>query len=421
MAPRSDCPVPAGRGWFNEWVTKHIIVDGSNIATEGRTEPSLAQLDEAVQALMEEFKGAKISVIVDATFGHRIAKKERAEFETAIANNELVAPPAGAVGRGDAFILAIADKANASILSNDSYQEFHGKYKWLFDEGRLIGGKPVPLVGWVFVERLPVRGPTSRRSVRTGTVVKKELPTASPEASKPMPIPKSPPPNARSSRATKNAAPQKSAKPMKAAQPQAAAKAPVAMANDIVPFLEFVEKHPAGTKVKAEVQSYAANGVTVRMGDIAGYVPLRNMASPMPRSARDIFKIGDVVTLMVSGYTPARRSVDLGVPEVVAELIKNPVAKKSAKKSSAKTAPEKSVSAKKTAGEKSTAKKAPVKKAAVVKKAVAKKAVAVKAVPAKKVAAKALAKKALPVKKAVAKKAEPANKTAVKKAVSKKK
>jgi hypothetical protein len=420
VAPWSDCPVPAGRGWFNEWVTKHIIVDGSNIATEGRTEPSLAQLDEAVQALMEEFKGAKISVIVDATFGHRIAKKERAEFETAIANNELVAPPAGAVGRGDAFILAIADKANASILSNDSYQEFHGKYKWLFDEGRLIGGKPVPLVGWVFVERLPVRGPTSRRSVRTGTVVKKELPTASPEASKPMPIPKSPPPNARSSHAVKNAAPQKSAKPMKAAQPQAAAKAPVAMANDIVPYLEFVEKHPAGTKVKAEVQSYAANGVTVRMGDIAGYVPLRNMASPMPRSARDIFKIGDVVTLMVSGYTPARRSVDLGVPEVVSELIKNPVAKKSAKKSSAKTAPEKAAPTKKAVVEKSSTKKVPAKKAAVVKKTVAKKAVAVKAAPAKKVAAKAPAKKSV-AKKVVAKKAEPAKKTAVKKAVSKKK
>lgn len=402
-------------------MTKHIIVDGSNIATEGRTEPSLAQLDEAVQALMEEFKGAKISVIVDATFGHRIAKKERAEFETAIANNELVAPPAGAVGRGDAFILAIADKANACILSNDSYQEFHGKYKWLFDEGRLIGGKPVPLVGWVFVERLPVRGPTSRRSVRTGSVVKKELPTASPEASKPMPIPKSPPPNARNSRVAKNAAPQKTAKPMKAAQPQAAAKAPVAMANDIVPYLEFVEKHPAGTKVKAEVQSYAANGVTVRMGDIAGYVPLRNMASPLPRSARDIFKIGDVVTLMVSGYTPARRSVDLGVPEVVSELIKNPVAKKSAKKASTKSAPEKAAPAKKTVVEKSSAKKAPAKKAAVAKKAVAKKAVAVKTVPAKKVAAKAPAKKVAPVKKAVAKKAEPATKSAAKKAVSKKK
>jgi hypothetical protein len=207
---------------------------------------------------------------------------------------------------------------------------------------------------------------------------------------------------------------------MKAAQPQAAAKAPVAMANDIVPYLEFVEKHPAGTKVKAEVQSYAANGVTVRMGDIAGYVPLRNMASPMPRSARDVFKIGDVVTLMVSGYTPARRSVDLGVPEVVAELIKSPAPKKGAKKSSAKAAPEKAASAKKAVGEKSSAKKVAVKKTAPSKKTVANKAVAAKPVPAKKVVAKAPVKKAAPAKKAVVKVA-PVKKTAVKKAVSKKK
>src|SRR5690606_22760411 len=82
------------------------------------------------------------------------------------ANNELVAPPAGAVGRGDAFVLNIAHKAGAGILSNDSFQEFHGDYPWLFEEGRLIGGKPVPNVGWVFVARTPVRGPKSRRSVR---------------------------------------------------------------------------------------------------------------------------------------------------------------------------------------------------------------------------------------------------------------
>ena len=215
---------------LTKWVTKHIIVDGSNIATEGRTAPSLQQLHEAVMALMDENKGVKVSVVVDATFGHRIAKKEVAEFEKAIENNELVAPPAGAVGRGDAFILAIADKANASILSNDSFQEFHGKYKWLFDEGRLIGGKPVPLVGWVFVERLPVRGPTSRRSVKTGKVVKKEAAPASAAASKPMPIPKAPPPSAKQK-----------------------------MANELMPFLQFVEKHPVGTKVKGVVDSYAAN------------------------------------------------------------------------------------------------------------------------------------------------------------------
>ena len=404
-------------------MTKHIIVDGSNIATEGRTEPSLAQLEEAVQALMDEFKSAKISVIVDATFGHRIAKKERAEFETAIANNELVAPPAGAVGRGDAFILAIADKANASILSNDSYQEFHGKYKWLFDEGRLIGGKPVPLVGWVFVERLPVRGPTSRRSVRTGKVVKKESQMASPEASKPMPIPKTPPPNARAARPQKTEAPQKSVRPMKAAQPQKAAKAPVEMANDLGMYLEFVEKHPAGTKVKAVVHSYAANGITVRIGNIAGYVPLRNMANPMPRSARDLFKIGDAVTLMVSGYTPARRSVDLGVPEVVIELMKAPAVKKAGKKSSKKSASVKTVVEKVAPAKKTVlAKKVAPAKAPAVKKAVAK-----KATPAKKavVAKKAAPVKAVVAKKAAVKKVAPAKKApakaVVKKAVSKKK
>jgi hypothetical protein len=394
-------------------VTKHIIVDGSNIATEGRTEPSLAQLDEAVTALMAEYKGSKVTVIVDATFGHRIAKKERAEFESAIANNELVAPPAGAVGRGDAFILAIADKANAAILSNDSYQEFHGKYKWLFDEGRLIGGKPVPLVGWVFVERLPVRGPTSRQSIRTGKVVKKQQ-AASPEASKPMPVPKAPPPNARlkaqpaAKQEPTKQNPEKRAKKKRAKEKKALAK-PAVMANDVVPYLEFVEKHPVGTKVKAVVQSYAANGVSVTIGNVAGYVPLRNMASPIPRSARDVFKIGDAATLTVVGYTPARRSVDLGVPDVVAPLVANSSSKASAKPAAKKVAPAK----------KAPPAKKPVAKAVVseVKKP-AKKAVVKKAV-APKPAVKKPAKKAV-VKKAVAKKAT-SKKTAVKKAVAKKK
>ena len=144
----------------------HVVVDGSNIATEGRSAPSLAQLSDAVTSFMEEHPAAAITVVVDATFGHRIDKREVAEFEAGISNNELVAPPAGAIGRGDAFVLSIAQKANASILSNDSFQEFHADYEWLFDEGRLIGGKPVPHVGWVFVNRSPVRGPVSRKATQ---------------------------------------------------------------------------------------------------------------------------------------------------------------------------------------------------------------------------------------------------------------
>src|SRR6478672_4106608 len=145
---------------------QHVVVDGSNIATEGRTMPSLHQLDEAVTAFLEEHPGVGVTVVVDATFGHRIADDEKAEYEEAILNGELVTPPAGAIGRGDAFVLQIADKANASVFSNDSFQEFHGTYDWLFEEGRLLGGKPVRNVGWVFVLRTPVRGPASRRSTR---------------------------------------------------------------------------------------------------------------------------------------------------------------------------------------------------------------------------------------------------------------
>ena len=50
----------------------HVVVDGSNIATEGRSLPSLAQLDEAVRAFLAERPHEICTVVVDATFEHRI-------------------------------------------------------------------------------------------------------------------------------------------------------------------------------------------------------------------------------------------------------------------------------------------------------------------------------------------------------------
>jgi hypothetical protein len=137
-------------------------VDGSNLATEGRTLPSLQQLDEAVRAYAEEDPNSRITVVVDASFEHRIDEAERETLREAMLNGEVVSPPAGAIGRGDAFVLRIAERTGAVVLSNDSFQEFHGEHPWLFDDGRLIGGKPVPGVGWIFTPRLPIRGPKSR-------------------------------------------------------------------------------------------------------------------------------------------------------------------------------------------------------------------------------------------------------------------
>ena len=462
----------------------HVVVDGSNIATEGRERPSLLQLNEAVMAYMAEHPDALITVVVDATFGHRIDPKEVSEFDEAVSNNELVAPPAGAIGRGDAFVLSIANKVNAIILTNDSYQEFHGQYDWLFDEGRLVGGKPVPHIGWVFVNRLPVRGPISRKS--TSEAKKKgrggkpaDLSTArvgSPEASKPMPVPTAPPPGAvlPGKRAAKDAgkdtgkdiakdtakgAGKDSAKDSSRRDRHAATQ-PVDAApgdkpsvkhstvNDLLTFLTFVERHPLGTSVNAIVDHYSSHGAYVKVGDVIGYVPLRLMADPAPRSAREFMKVGEAITLVVDKFIAEKRSIDLAVPGMgtVPQVEHKPTkpAKKVSKKAAAAAAlaeapapaaaePTKPKRGSKKAVAAQVAPEpvvevvphdAPVKKA-TARKTAAKKTAApatppvvieapIEAAPATKVPAKKAAAKKVPAKKAAApaKKAAPVKKAA---------
>ena len=309
--------------------TDVVVVDGSNIATEGRSMPSLSQLNDAVMAFRAEFPDAVVTVVVDATFGHRIDKSEVPEFDDAVAHNELVAPPAGAIGRGDAFVLSIANKVGARILSNDSFQEFHGQYSWLFDEGRLIGGKPVPYVGWVFVPRLPVKGPASRKATRArgdgrnsgrsegrgdGRSGRR---TANKAASLPMPVPSAPPPGRSRRTAEPSAAiePRSEREAATAATPAAPKPVPAGQAvNSLLPFIDFVERHPVGSSVNGVVESYSSHGAYVTIGDLRGYVPLRLMGDPPPRRAREVLKIGDAVTLVVDSLAPGRRSVDLALP-----------------------------------------------------------------------------------------------------------
>jgi hypothetical protein len=231
--------------------------------------------------------------------------------------------------------------------------------------------------------------------------------------------------------------------------------------NELLPFLTFVERHPAGTSVNAIVDHYSSHGAYVKVGDVMGYVPLRLMAQPAPRSAREFVKVGEAITLVVEKFVPEKRSVDLAVPGmgsapmVDAKPVKATKPRKSAAKKGAEAEPVVEAvvlatpdpapvapkrGAKKapapvpapapadapaaiveSAAPKRAAKKAaapvapvavvtPIAKAAPVKKAAAKKAAPVaKAAPAKKVApAKkaASAKKAVPAKKAVAKKSE---------------
>jgi hypothetical protein len=430
----------------------HVVVDGSNIATEGRSLPSLTQLNEAVMSYMAEHPDTAITVVVDATFGHRIDKKEAAEFEEGISNNELVSPPAGAVGRGDAFVLGIADKANATILSNDSFQEFHGDYKWLFDEGRLVGGKPVPHVGWVFVDRVPVRGPVSRQATGgarrgrsqsksgsgSGAKSSRSGARSSKAANQPMPVPSEPPPGAKSTTASDEVVADAKRAP-RGGEP----------VNELLPFLEFVEHHPIGTSINGTVDAYSSHGAYIAIGDdrVRGYIPLRLMSDPPPRSARQEMKLGESVTAVVTSFAAARRSIDCALPDMASKAIaeaaeasdepseqaKQPTAKKqTAKKATAKKAAAKKPAAKKQAAKKTTAKKATAKKStakdAAAEKTPAEKPAATKSAAnkttaktqvAKKTAAKKSTAKKSTAKKSTAKKST-AKKTAAKKSTAKK-
>ncbi len=406
----------------------HYVVDGSNIATEGRSRPSLEQLQEAVTTFMADHPDSMITVVVDATFGHRIDPSEKNEFDEAIANNELVAPPAGAIGRGDAFVLTIADRAGASVLSNDSFQEFHGDYEWLFDEGRLVGGKPVPHVGWVFVARTPVRGPVSRKATKKSSSTAPAKPsrrTASKQASQPMPVPTTPPPGA-ATRSNNTAAKAKT----EGATPKGGD--PV---NELMPFLDFVETSPVGTRRLGQVERYSSHGAYVRVGDVSVYVSLRLMADPPPKSARAQVKIGEEVGVTIVGFVAERRSIDGAFDAVAptataaapeeqpdetsqAASASAPRRVTAAKKSAAKKTPSKASSAAKSTATKKTAASASTKKTAA-KKASAKKTSAKKVATAVTAETKKPPAKKAPVKKAPAK-TSPAKKVSATKAAMKK-
>ena len=271
-------------------------------------------------------------------------------------------------------MLSIAKKAKATILSNDSFQEFHGEYEWLFDEGRLdrrqaraarrLGlrrraarcagrsaarpsGRPKPPSG----RSAAADGGSAKTDQRADHQACGPARRASKEAAAPMPVP------------THAATWQGDAAAVDGALRRAAPSAPPGdVVNELMPFLDFVQHHPVGTSVNAIVDSYSSHGAYVKIGDVLGYVPLRLMSDPPPRSAREVMKIGDAVTLVVASFAPARRSIDCAVPNM-ASVVEPQDGEAVVAEAAGAVAP----SAKKAAARKTTAKKAaaaPAKKAA---------------------------------------------------------
>ncbi len=322
--------------------SSHLVIDGSNIATEGRSLPSLQQLDEAVRAFLAERPHDTWTVVVDATFGHRIEAGEKQMYEDALAANELVAPPAGTIGRGDKFLLEIANRADATVFSNDSFQEFHGEYEWLFDEGRLIGGKPIPEVGWIFTARTPVRGPKSRMasrmaSERRGRSSGSRGSRRVLSATEPLPVPSRPPPRGSRRQQVSSASvaasaesnpdamsdvevpPAPSTSPVGRTSRSRQSSASMQAVNEPLPFIEFIAEHGPGSVVKGEVVAFTSHGAFVQVGDVRCYLALKLMGDPAPRSARDVLPRGEIRDFVVHALDAPRRGIDLALPGTVIE------------------------------------------------------------------------------------------------------
>jgi hypothetical protein len=445
----------------------HLVVDGSNIATEGRQLPSLAQLEEALEAFLAEHKFERVTVVVDATFGHRINTKERRWYEEAVAANRIITPPAGAIGRGDAFILEIAKRAGATILSNDSFQEFHGDNAWLFDEGRLYGGKPIPHVGWVFVARSPVRGPTSRRAVKRAKDVERAEVTSDATVDQPRTASAttSAPPRSRrrASSSDKKVVAKPTALVTAARQPSATAQradqvpladgaesvasriedAPDASAsevaersserrqpsrgrtpkrfNELEKYERFRDQHPVGSLIEIVVERFSSHGAYARADDVEVYIPTKLLGNPPPQRARDVLHLGELVGLIVDRYDDATCAIDARAIRMDDDIAYYASARASTgmHESTIDESAHDSIddSTSRDGSEQPTRRSEPV----ATKKAPAKKKAAAKKAPARKAAAKkAPARKAPAKKKATARKA-PARKATARKAPAKKK
>ncbi|WP_328433545.1 Hsp70 family protein [Streptomyces sp. NBC_00425] len=151
-----------------------LVVDGSNLAWIGRSprqpgvygsddRPSYAQLLAARDALTSRYPDAVLHVVVDATFRHKVAEEERVTVDSALSKGELIQPPAGTEGKGDALVTAIAEDTGGTVVTNDNYAELQNRYPWLRDKERVLG-VTLSRGRWVFTPRTCV--PPRHRIVR---------------------------------------------------------------------------------------------------------------------------------------------------------------------------------------------------------------------------------------------------------------
>ena len=276
-------------------------------------------------------------MVVDATFGHRIDGVRAPD-----ATRRRCSPASSCAARGRDRARrrvrpADREPADATVFSNDSFQEFHGEYPWLFDEGRLIGGKPVAGVGWVFV--LALAGPRRRRSRRVDAAERRRRRKASGEGR----TRRSP---RRRSRRRRGAAPKAAATAKTARRGGDRRHAPAPTAASTARRQRRSDEEPARGRRRGGGGHGAPDRSTSRWpsspssattrsgsevdGDRRSLLVTRRVrgrrrravlraAAPRwpilpPKSAKELLSVGDTRSFVVESFDSPRRSIDLAMP-----------------------------------------------------------------------------------------------------------
>ena len=103
-----------------------VVIDASNVAhfsKNSNNQPKMSNLLAAVRALEESED--EFVIIADASLRHEI--DDRARYEEILKNDNAEEVPRG--NDADHFILEIAEKENAKILSNDKFRDYADEFR----------------------------------------------------------------------------------------------------------------------------------------------------------------------------------------------------------------------------------------------------------------------------------------------------
>ena len=299
---------------------RHVVVDGSNIATEGSSLPSLKQLDEAVREFLVENPDDVVTVVVDATFGHRIPPEERAYLRRGGKRRRHRVPAGG--GDRDGVTLSCSGWPTRSgrsccptTRSRSSTGSTSGSSTRTVLSGAnrsraWVGFSPPDPGAWSPEPRVREGSQTEKADRAAGALDESGLELAA-ERSRSRG-------GERKLQRAIAVAVEEAVEPEKVGRKRRrrrrGGEVPSEPLNEPFNFITFIATNQLGAEVEGTVEEFSSHGAFISVGGARCYLPLSGMGDEPPRSAREVLRKGEVRSFVVQAFDAVRRGIELALP-----------------------------------------------------------------------------------------------------------